>query len=217
VLLGYTGYRSVWMAKRSWFRILQINSQDCTAWAGWGDQQTSVTDTLSAYANAVRSCPEQPYYHESLAFALEQFSDSRDLQRALFEHHKVLQEAPSRAINALAIGRIYFRLGNLDEALSWFEKARTVEPHYWEAYLWIARCRYEKKEPRRAVWFLNYLSLQHVKFQTYKSERLSGTVYRPSGYERMIIAYDPKVVARELQRYLTTERKGIIHKKNTVG
>ena len=106
--------------------------------------------------------------------------------------------APGRAVNALALGRLAARRKAWPEALGWFVRAKTLEPHYWEASLWIARCQAALGERKKAIFTLRQIPLERAEVRARIDARRSIDRYDPSGYERMILSYDARVVEREL-------------------
>jgi O-antigen ligase len=203
-LLVYSAVRYVWAAQGNWAGIVRWNPKDASAWHALGGQMKPGSGAVHAYQRAVALCPEQPYFHESLAAALELSPHPENIAQALQEYLIAFQQAPSRAIDALAIGRLYYRHGHMQPALAWFKKARDLEPRYWEAHLWIARGLLETGSRREALRALRRLPREYENFRAAHQKVIQGLrLYQPSGYERTILAYDQTVVNQELQRFLS--------------
>jgi len=203
-LLVYSAFRSVWASNGEWEQILKWNPYDASAWKARGDQLPISSEAVNAYVHAVTLCPAQPYFHESLAFALEHSPHPNDLRQAAEQYQIAFQLAPKRANNALAIGRLFYRQGNYTGSLVWFDQARQLEPNYWEAYLWIARSLSKTGHKAQAVRLLRALPLQRARFLDYQKGFLKRLrFYRPSGYEELILRYDSRVIEQELQRLVS--------------
>jgi hypothetical protein len=159
---------------------------------------------MALYAQAVAHAPEQVYFREAYGRVLEACHQNGGLQNALTQYQAAYALAPSRAINALSIGRILFIHGNINQALVWFETARRTEPHYWECDLWIARCFFQSGEKKKALWALTYLPQRRQRYLAYRQKIAADMPWPddPSAYSLNILAYDETVVARTLKNYL---------------
>jgi hypothetical protein len=97
--------------------------------------------------------------------------------------------APARAINDLAVARLLWRSGETLRAREWAGKALELEPNYWEAYLWKARCLGTLGHSAEAILTLKNLRQRHNAFQAF-------TPFVPSSpYEDAILRYDDNVVS----------------------
>ncbi len=155
--LAKTGLRDRWMKAGDWPLILRWNKTDAEAWQQWGYAQASSQEALVCFSHAARLVPRNPYYHESLARALEATGKTDNCDLAKTHYVQALQYAPSRAINALALGRLMYNGHRFKEAMEWFKAARQIEPFYWECDFWIARSWQALGQRRKAKWVLSYL------------------------------------------------------------
>lgn len=149
------------------------------------------------YAQAVSQSFYNPYYHEALAKTYESSTQINSLVLALKEYQYARVLAPSRAINSLAIGKIILRLGDSKKAFVWFQEARRIEPFYWEADLWIARCFFLKGNRSSAIYQLLDLSARHRVFVSRQDRAFA------SPYESAILSYDESTVQKDLRRFLS--------------
>lgn len=144
----------------------------------------------------IQRSPSNVYLRESLARALESHNTPESLQEAALHYEMAIRLAPSRAINYVALGRILYRFHLIPNAQSRFEEARRIEPHYWEADLWIARCKAAQGQVRAALFQLRHLEKRRQavlrRFRSYAVPR--------SAYEEQILGYDSVVVEQERKR-----------------
>jgi O-antigen ligase len=209
--LSWQALRQHWAAQQRWDLILRGDSRDALAWQNWAYHQSLSDQALLGFAQAVRLSPSQVYFHESYARALES-APHPDLALALKEYLLALRCAPGRATNALAIGRILFRLRDPQEAVSWFQRARYIEPHFWECDLWLARCRYQLGNQRAAIWILRNLEQRRKKYLEERARIVNDlpSGNDPSDYEHAILAYDSHVVERQLLWFLSSKGNVLI-------
>jgi tetratricopeptide (TPR) repeat protein len=197
--LGGLALRERWVQQERWEDVIRWNPGDAQAWEAQGRLAKDSLTAAKAFSKAVQYSPSQPYYRESLAGALEALGPSYRTEAE--EHYRRAWElAPSRALNALSIGRLYYRDGKFKEALPYFESAQRIEPHYWESDLWIARCWKRLGEKRKAQFILRALQRRHNDFVLYQKRMVADLPSQamPSGYEAEILRYDDAVVRREL-------------------
>jgi tetratricopeptide (TPR) repeat protein len=204
--LGWCAVRDRWAQADRWDLILRWDPLDANAWKQWAERQSDFSLMLQGCARSVALAPEQPYYRETYALALEASRRPENYQRALEEYVTALHYAPHRAQNALAIGRILFLGKQPNQALPWFKRALQIEPHYWECDLWIARCLAQLKRPEQAGRVLSGLKTQRKNFVAWRRQVESDLPPEdPSEYQQMILAYDERVVNRELAAFGSTE------------
>jgi tetratricopeptide (TPR) repeat protein len=187
---------------RRWDLIVRINPIDASAWQEWASNETDPDLALDRYAHAAAIASENPYYHESLGMALEASHRYENYSQALKEYLKVLQLSPSRAYDALAVGRILYILGEPSQACAWFKNALRIEPHYWECDLWIARCLHRLGKPGRAVAVSEQLKKRREFYLMWRKrvyDDLPVPNEPPSPYEKVLLSYDDAVVDRELK------------------
>ncbi|MFA5974746.1 MAG: O-antigen ligase family protein [Elusimicrobiota bacterium] len=193
-LLGSLALRDHWAQNQRWDRLARWEPWDAEAWHQLSLQQQDAGSAVAFHKKSVRLSPWQLYYRESFGRALEATQRLDDLPQALSQYHTALQLAPGRATNALALGRIHFRMGDPSAALSWFERARQFEPRYWETDLWMARCYRALGQKRHAIKLLENLQAR------YNREGFSPSADF-SDYDRAILSYDPSVVAKQLAQW----------------
>ncbi len=128
--------RAYWVSTNQWDRILFWNSHDAEAWHELAYHVNDPLTALTDHQNAVRESPQQPYYVEALARALDSRAEPEFLPQALTMYLKAIELAPTRATNDLAIARILWRAGEPERALGWTEQAVHLEPFYWEGDLY---------------------------------------------------------------------------------
>ncbi len=194
-----TAVRDQWASNQQWERILHINPYDASAWEEWAAQRTEPGPALQGYARAAALVPGQFAFHESLARAFEASRRLELLPPAIREYEQAMACSPSRAVDALAIGRSLFKLGQYASALDEFRRARLIEPNYWECDLWEARCHFQLGQTCQALKALQFLRRRRLAFTKLRSE-VSGDL--PSGmgqtnYGQEILAFDEKVVEEE--------------------
>jgi O-antigen ligase len=200
--LGWSALRDHWKNNQQGDRIVRWNPHDSLALKNWADQMRNpCQDGLPLYQQAVKETPDQVEWREAYGHILEACRQNDYLRNALEQYHAAYRLAPHRAINALAMGRIFYIHGNVGEALSWFENVRHIEPHYWECDLWIARCLFRLGKTKDAIWTLNYLPFRRNKYLAQRQTMLADlpSTDDPSGYSSIILAYDDHVIARELK------------------
>jgi hypothetical protein len=202
--LGWYALRGVWDRQGRWDLIVRYQPRDASAWKQLADQQKDLGKSLYGYEQASLLVPAQPYFHESLARALSETRQPNAMDRSLMEYALALQEAPGRATNALAIGRLLLLRGDPQRAQDWFEKARRIEPHYWECDLWIARCLVRLQKRREAILTLVHLKKRRDIYLKWREQVLLDLPahYEVSDYEKTILAYDENVRTRELSALL---------------
>jgi O-antigen ligase len=205
MLLGWMGLRAHWASDGKWEQITRWNPQDGRAWKHLAFAQSGPAHALPFLEQAVRQSPADVYLREALAAVLEQSTRPEDGIRAQKEYETALHWAPQRAINRLAIGRLFYRQGNAEAALPWFRQALTTEPHYWESELWIARTLAALGQKEQGIRLLKQLAARRDHFlKMYPA-------YRPrSIYENRILAYDDSVVEAELKRLQSRKQNVII-------
>jgi O-antigen ligase len=209
MLLGIGVVRSTWASRSDWAKIVRINPFDAAAWKELGDQMPIGSESIKAYQRAVSLAPSNSYFHEALAFALEKSPHAQDQDLAIHHYLQALEKAPQRAHLAYALGRLAYQRKDLRGALSWFERAIRVEPHYWEAHLGVARCQFRLGQRQKAIHTLRLIPVRHAAFTVKQNEVLKGvSFYHPSGYEKIILSYDPKVIQDELRQFMAFEGKG---------
>lgn len=198
--LGYSAARSHWLKQGHWQRVLSFDQRDAAAWSGVGSE-VSGSHAAKAYARAIQSSPRNPYYRESFGRILESSPFAADHQQAKQQYQHALRLAPHRAINALGIGRIEFRSKHYQDALEWFKYALQQEPRYWEAYIWVSRSLFELGQKQEAQRILSQLPLLHSQHEAEYQRMISSlAVYTPSGYETVILSYDPQLIKKDLHR-----------------
>lgn len=201
-ILGWSALRDHWAKHGEWARVVRWNSHDAWALKNLADQQPNpCKEGLPLYARAVAKAPDQLDFREAYGHMLEACRQNDYLDDALTQYEAAYTLAPSRAIDALAIGRILFIHGNVAEALAWFENARHGEPHYWECDLWIARCYLRLGDKDKARWTLSNLPLARQRYLDARRKMLADlpSSDEPTGYSQTILAYNADVVTRELR------------------
>ena len=200
VSLGWSALRENFARHGRWNWIVRCQPWDAEAWHQWAFQQADLARAVEGHAKAAALVPENAYYHEALAQALAATGRPENDLRAFEEYKRALREAPSRAVDALAIGRLFLITGKPPEALEWIRKARRIEPHYWVCDLWEARSLAALGKP-----CLAFQTLEHLRDRrsAYLTERESDEADlpsppEPSDYSRLILGYDDRVVEREL-------------------
>jgi O-antigen ligase len=199
LLILWIGVRDVWAHQQRWDRITRVNPSDANAWRHIALESSALDRSLDAASQAVRWAPNTVYDQELLAQRLEAMLQRETSAASLEHYHLALLLAPTRATDALAIGRLLFKEGGAALALPWFERALALEPHYWEADLWAARCLYARGAPEEAIRRLQRLEARHHAFH----DRFSGTASITSGYAERILAYDDAVVQKDLRAMKT--------------
>jgi len=200
VALGWYAVRDHWAARGRWDHVVRSQPFDASAWNNWANAQHDVNQALDGYRRAAALVPSQAYFRESFGRALEATRSPENYTLALAQYKAALREAPNRAINALAIGRILYLQDKPADALEWFKKALQIEPRYWECDLWMARCLYRlgrSQSARRVLIHLktrrdDYFNLRNRIAQDLPSSNES------SAYDRIILAYDECVRIHDL-------------------
>jgi tetratricopeptide (TPR) repeat protein len=203
--LGWYGLREYWGAREQWSRILRCNPRDAEAWQQWADRQPQFDNRLAGLNRAVALVPENAYFREDRAQTLEASHLSGNYPLAMNDYLKALEYAPKRPQNALDIGRILFLSRHPAEALSWFKRALAMEPYYWEADLWIARCLAMEGRRDQAVKILRNLQRRRQDYLD-RYNRIAdefGVPLQPAGYGQSILSYDDNVVRQEIHKLLT--------------
>jgi len=108
---------------------------------------------LPSYSQRVHTSAENVYDEERLARSLEQ-AEKWDLAEKHYRQALIL--APNRALNAMAVGRLYLKREKWAEAIPWFEEARRIEPRYWQSYAGLALA-WQHVKPSRSRWILQAL------------------------------------------------------------
>jgi len=193
----WTGMRYYWASQQRWDRILTFDARDADAWhnAALGELNPSLAAQDSE--NAVHLSPLQPYYQESLGHALEATQKLENMPPAINAYEKTILEAPARATAMLGIGRVLVRQNNPAAAIIWFERARQIEPFYWEADLWIARCLYMMGDKKRAASIIVQLPKRREQFLSEFGDRAQPN----SSYAQAILGYDDRVVKAQLELF----------------
>jgi len=191
---AWCGVRSYWASHQAWDRIVSWNSADGEAWHEFAYQITDQKLAVFYHQRAVQESPNQPFYVEALARALESGSDPKVLPQTLEMYLRAINLAPKRAINYLAVTRILWRAREYGNALQWAAKASALEPYYWECDLWRARCMEKLGHANQAVFILkNLIQRREAVLKLYP-----GPVQSP--YEQAILNFDPAVIENELRR-----------------
>ena len=201
--MGWCALRQHWELQNKWENIIHWNPRDATAWRNWANQQTDESRVLYGLNRAVNLVPAQVFFHEAFANALEGSRHPEYLSQAVKEYARALDCSPSRAIDALAIGRNLYKMGEYSLAIEWFQKARQIEPQYWESDLWIARCLFQLHYQRRAFWVLRYLKDRRERYLNFRASIILDISSQnlPADYDKVVLAYDPRVVEREITIY----------------
>jgi len=200
LLVIWCGMRSYWVSTENWRRILGWNPHDAEAWHELAYQTNEPLEALRYHQNAVQESPQQPYYVEGLARALDSRPESTYLPLALTMYLNAIQLAPTRAVNDLAVASVLWRAGEPVRAWDWAEQALRLEPYYWECDLWKARCFAKMGDRKRAIFALQNLRQRRRQFLD------SGFVAAQSPYENTILRYDDSVIQQELE-HLESLRK----------
>ena len=141
-------------AERHTQKILQINPLDTDAlyFMGLLSSETARTEDAVAYFQKVLEYdPQDSDAANSLAFMYAE--EGRHLNQALDLAEKVVRDEPSNGAYLDTLGWIYFKLGDIDKAVLYLEKAAKllVDPaifnHLAEAY----EARLDKTKARRAL------------------------------------------------------------------
>jgi tetratricopeptide (TPR) repeat protein len=90
------------------------------------------TQARQIYQDALRAAPEDHRLHENFAEFLDL---SGDLQRAVNEWKRVSELIPQHHLAYFQTGRLLRRLGKLDDATQWLDKAVTLRPDLGEGWL----------------------------------------------------------------------------------
>jgi tetratricopeptide (TPR) repeat protein len=183
---------SRWTTEGRWKQEIRLNPYDAEAWHQLGYQDVPNSERIEAQQHAVELSPYNLYYREALASELELSNQPANEPFALQQYLQALILCPTRATDDLAVGRILFREGDPQVALEWFEKARRLEPYYWEADLWVARCYRAMKQPQKASFILKDLLERHARLTP------SPSPQQTSSYEDAILGFDETVVNRAL-------------------
>src|SRR5262249_28612042 len=138
--------------------------------------------------------PFQPYNVESLARALEISRAPGHRQDALIAYLAAIQLSPTRAVNYVAVARLLWQGGEPAAGLESAEKALVLEPLYWEAMLWKARCLNALGRTAEATHALNTLLRKHREFEQ------TPHMAPQSPYEAAILGYSEAVVQKEFAR-----------------
>jgi tetratricopeptide (TPR) repeat protein len=199
-ILGRCAIRHEWILQKRWTTLIRWDSRDAEAWIGWAGSQSELRYVIAGRTQAVMLAPEDPYYREMLAAALEATHQREAYALALEHYQTALILAPFRAPNALAIGRIWVVLGQPHKALPWFQKALSIEPNYWECDLWIARCLALQGEKEKSLRILRNLRKRHEMHLVWLEKSLPdlGPQPFPTLYQSTILAYDDRVVLDEM-------------------
>jgi len=192
-LSGYFFISSIWSGRGQWKQIVHLNPYDGEAWHQLGSQEMDSSERIEAQRQAVHRSPYNLYFREALAAELESSGLESNYPLALQQYLQALVLCPTRAVDALAVGRLLLRAGDPLTALAWFEKARGLEPHYWESDLWIARCYRASGQREKAKFILRDLLIRHA--ETKVPSNLLGM----SPYERAILGFSEQAVKRELK------------------
>jgi len=90
------------------------------------------------------------------------------------------------------MGRLLWRDNDFKTALAWIDKARALEPNYWEADFWKARCLKSLGRTEESFFVLRHLRQRHEEF-------LAGP-HAPvqSPYEAAILGYSEEAVQKLL-------------------
>jgi tetratricopeptide (TPR) repeat protein len=175
-------------------QVLAIDPWNADAWAMRGDMLNDERD-CSDYRKAATLAPENVYYLEALGSCLEASQKQENIAPALNCYLNAIILSPRRATIPLAVGRLLFREGDPARALDWFRTAKHIEPCYWEADLWTARCIFMLGREKAAGNILAHLEREHALFVEHWPH------YQPnSGYERQILAYDQHVIDRDRRK-----------------
>jgi O-antigen ligase len=198
VASGWFVIRDHYASEGHWEKILRINPYDASAWTGWADQQRDLQLAITGYSRAVGLVPDEVYFHEYLGLALEASRLRSNYTAAIQEYLAGLELAPNRAPDALAIGRILYILNEPQNAMVWFKRALSMEPHYWECNLWIARCLYRAGKTERANEMLKDLRIKHDAYGIWR-KRMEDQEDLPtpnlhSGYEQKILSFNGDVL-----------------------
>lgn len=184
---------SYWSAQKDWKQLIAINPHNAEAWHQLGNQEVDNSERIEAQRHAVRQAPYNLYYREGLATELESSGLEANYPMALQQYQQAVILCPTRAVDALALGRLLLRAGDPQAALVWFEKARALEPDYWESDLWIARCYRASGQQDKATFILHNLLARHAQ------AKLPDNLFGISPYEHAILGFDEQVVKRELK------------------
>ncbi len=196
ICLFWIGIRSVWSSRADWHWIVAFNPTDAQAWHELGFSNTDPLSSVKYARNAARWGPNQLYYHEAYATALEISGDPKNMAAALKELLRAIQLSPSRAVDYLAVGRLLFRSTKPSLALPWFERARKIEPNYWQADLWIARCYVQMGQKEKALFILENLPIRRRAVL----QRFTGPYVTLTDYEKEILGYSSQVLGQEIAK-----------------
>lgn len=198
VALGFLlALRGSFQMHDRWDRLVRLWPSDASAWHALGLAQKNPRAAASYHAQAVQLSPAQLYYREAWGVSLEATGDRNAIPLALQNYLEASVLAPGRATNALAVGRLLYREGDALAALPWFEKAKALEPGYWEADLWRARCYYQTNRKAEAVALLEQLPTARDTY--WRDHAILEREITP--YEQIILGYSPEVVAKELTAF----------------
>jgi len=197
---GWCALRAFWTEHGRSDLIVHVNPADASAWKDLADREPDLDRALIYYARAASVVPGNLYFHEALGRALEASRRPDNEPRALTEYLQVLDLAPGRALDALAVGRVLFTGAEPVKACEWFKNALRIEPHYWECDLWIARCLVRMGKRRQAISILRHLQSRKALYEAWRMKAYEDLPRPniPSGYDQAILAYDDTVVTREL-------------------
>ncbi len=155
---------------------------------------------LQPRERSVQRSPQNVYVREAFARALEATHEPARLPLALEHYRTAVHLAPNRAMNVLAVGRVLFLQNHIPEAMEAFRAARRIEPRYWEADLWIARCYAREGRRENAIQALRLLASRRQAILNYHEKvKLAIPIHLgTSPYEDVILGYDSEVVRKEL-------------------
>jgi hypothetical protein len=199
-LAGWFGLRQRWADQGRWDQIVRWSPYDAEALKEIAFSKPDLGERLTYLQKASAASPSDIYLLEHLATALENYPEKAHYERAIEVYTRVLSLAPSRATDALALGRLLFRERHFPAALLWFQAARTIEPNYWESDLWIARTLSLMNRPQEAISMLKQLAARH---QSFIRENPRWDDFPHSVYEQQILRYDDRVVQSQLDHFLS--------------
>lgn len=173
-LLMRTGEREY--AQKQFVECIKINPKYPNAYYHLGQifqQKGNLKDAIEAYETATRLKPDYYEAQRDLGLAIYERAEATDISQAMDKLLVAARLMPDNPMIHYHLGNIYSADGKLDEAEAEFRKALMIDPQLAAAHWELARLRYYRGDPNRA--------LQEIK----EAERINPTYGENKKYPKV--------------------------------
>jgi tetratricopeptide (TPR) repeat protein len=171
---------------------LTYRASDATAWYYSAQAGVALQDETKALADFDRALALEPNYVDALTVRGEYLLSLARYEAAEADFARALGQADTARIR-LGRGRVYYELGNLEQAITDFRRAVNRDPQNYAANYWLGRTLVEAELPADATAPLGAA----LELADSDQQQFDVLLYRAAAY-RLLSRLEPE--AADLQR-----------------